>query len=132
LQDHEDLLDRIKYTQKGVVTTDLLAQALELDRVLVCNAVQNTAKEGAAFAGSMIAGTNDALIAYVAPNPSIMEPSAAYTFAWTGYTGAGAAGLRIKNIRADLLNSDRVEGEMAFAHKITGADAGTFILNAVS
>jgi len=42
------ILDKIKYTQRGVFGTDLLAALLELDEVLVGKAVKSTAEETAA------------------------------------------------------------------------------------
>ena len=47
LKNHEDILDRIKYTQKGIVTADLLATLFEVDRVLVAWGVVNNAVKGA-------------------------------------------------------------------------------------
>ena len=35
LKNHEDVLDRVKYTQKGIVTADLLATLFEVDNVYV-------------------------------------------------------------------------------------------------
>ena len=35
LKNHEAIIDRIKYTQKGIVTLDLIASLFELDRILV-------------------------------------------------------------------------------------------------
>jgi len=46
LADHPDILDRIKYTERGVVTTDLLASLLDLEAIYVTSMVQNSAIEG--------------------------------------------------------------------------------------
>ena len=35
LKNHPDIIDRIKYTQRGVVTTDLLASLFDVERILV-------------------------------------------------------------------------------------------------
>lgn len=54
LAECEAILDKIKYTQRGVMTKELLAAMLELDEVLVGKAVKNTAKEtklGTEFTG---------------------------------------------------------------------------------
>lgn len=45
LKNCEELLDRIKYTQRGVFTKELLAALLELEEILVGSAIVNTAKE---------------------------------------------------------------------------------------
>lgn len=42
------ILDKIKYTQKGVVTADLIASMLELEEVVVGKAIENVAKENKA------------------------------------------------------------------------------------
>jgi len=48
LKEVDDILEKIKYTQRGVFGTDLLASLLELDEVLVGKAVKSTAEETAA------------------------------------------------------------------------------------
>lgn len=42
LKHHEQLLDRIKYTQKGVLTKDLMAQVFDVDQVIVGDAIYET------------------------------------------------------------------------------------------
>lgn len=131
LQDHADFLERIKYTQRGIVTTDLLAAVLGLDRVVVAWGVQNTANENATGSYDFIFGKN-ALLVHSASSPSILTPSAGYTFSWNGYLGAGPQGNRIKRFRMDDLNSDRIEGEMAYDQKLVAADLGAFFEDAVA
>jgi hypothetical protein len=131
LQDHEELLDRIKYTQKGIVTTDLLASVLELDKVLIASAVEDTANEKATASMAFLM-SKDALLVYAAPRPSLMHPSGGYTFSWNGYLGASAEGTRIKRFRMEKLASDRVEGEMAYDQKVVATDLGVFFNNVIS
>ncbi len=53
----EAITEKIKYTQRAVLTSDLLAAILELDEVLVGGAIKNTAKEtkaGTEFTGANI------------------------------------------------------------------------------
>jgi len=139
LKNHDEIVQRIKYTQRGVVTTDLLASLIappgvENFEVLVAAAIQNTAAEGAADAFSFISPTKGALLLYAEPEPGIMVPSAGYIFTWVGLLGAGAFGSRISQIPTPLLGigSVRVEGELAFSTKIVGADLGVWFQNAVS
>jgi Phage major capsid protein E len=139
LIDHAEIVDRVKYNQvigpapSGVarVDTQALANLFGLDRVLVMKSIYNTAAEGQTNSHSFIGGKN-ALLAYAPPNPGLMVPSAGYTFSWTGYLGAGAAGQRIKRFRMEWLSSDRIEIEMAFDTKLISADLGAFFLNAIS
>lgn len=139
LIDHAEIVDRVKYNQVigaapgGVARVDntALATLFGLDKVLVMKAIENTAVEGQTAAHSFIGG-KQALLAYAAPNPGLMVPTAGYTFSWNGYLGAGAAGQRIKRFRMEHLAADRIEIEMAFQHKLISADLGAFFLNAVS
>ncbi len=131
LQDNADFLDRITITKDKIVTTSLLAALLELDKVMVASVVENTAAEGQTMVGSYLY-TKDALLCYAAPRPSLMQPSAGYTFNWTGYLGASAEGTRMKRMRLDWLNSDRIEGEIAYDQKVVAADMGCFFNNVIS
>jgi hypothetical protein len=128
LLDHGDIvgrLDRGQTTGPAQVTRDALAALLEVDNVLVMDAVQNTAAKGATNVHSFIGGKH-ALLSYRPPTPGRMTPSAGYTFTWNGYLGAGDTGTRIKVIRADLLESDRVEIDAAYDMKLVSADLGYF------
>jgi len=91
----------------------------------VASAIKNTAAKGQTAAHSYIAGKAAALF-YVPPAPGLMTPSAGYTFAWTGFAGAGGEGQRIKRFRLERIESDRVEGQMAYDHKKVAADLGYF------
>lgn len=129
LVDHPDIIDRVKYGQTAgapaQANLQVLAQLFEVEQVLVMNAIENTAKEGATAAHNFIGGAK-AMLCYAAPTPGLMTPSAGYTFSWTGYLGAGAEGNRIKTFRMEALGSDRVEIEMAFSSKLVAADLGYF------
>ena len=132
LKNHEDILDRIKYTQKGIVTTDLLATLFEVQHVYVAWSVVNSAAKGATDSVSFIMGKH-ALLCYANPSPALRKPSAGYIFAWTGLEGAGAYGNRIVRLPMDVLGlgTERIEGEIAFdAQKICG-DLGVFFKDIV-
>lgn len=137
LIEHEDIIDRIKYTEKGIATLNLLASLFEVDNIYVPNAIQNTkAKTAGAAAGtgnfSFIMGKH-ALLCYVEKKPGLKKPSAGYTFGWTGLLGAGAFGNRIVRIPMPWLGmeTERVEGEMAFDMKIIGSELGLFLKDIV-
>lgn len=131
LQDHPDFLERIKYTQTAIVSTGLLAAVLGVDEVLIAGGVQDVSIEGAAEDMEFIFGKN-VLIAYGAPRPGLLTPTAGYTFAWTGLFGAGAMGTRIKRFRMEHLAADRVEGEMAFDMKVVAPEMGAFLTGVIS
>ena len=131
LENHSKILDRIKYTQRGIVTEDILAAVFGVEKYLVPRVAQNTAVKGQTDAMSLVYGKN-VLLAYANASPSIEQPSAGYTFSWKGYFGASGAGLRIKQFRIEPREVDRIEGEMAFDMKATATDLGCFLANAVA
>lgn len=132
LVDHADILDRIKYTQRGVVTKDLFAALLGLDEILESQMVYNSAKEGQTASYSFIDAGKSMTLLYAPPSPSLMEPTAGYTFAWTKRPGAGPRGQRIKKFRLERNESDRIEGQMNVAHKVVCADLGAHFISAVA
>jgi hypothetical protein len=125
LRNNAVVLDRIKYTQRGIITEELLAALFGVQKFLVASAVLNSAQEG--VAGSYNYLTNKSfLLTYSNAAPSILQPSAGYVFSWQGLFGAGAQGNRIKTFRMEHLESDRIEGEMSFDMKLVGADLGVY------
>lgn len=125
LKNHPTILDRIKYTQRGLVTEDLLASLLGVEKLLVARAVENTAIEGSAAAMDFMYGKH-ALLVYSASAPSLMQPSGGYIFAWAGLFGASAMGNRMLKFRMEHLQSDRIECEMSYDMKIVAPDSGVF------
>lgn len=133
LKNHPAILERVKYTEKGVMTSELLASLFEVEKVLPAWAIRNSAPKGATENTNFIFGKH-ALLAYAAPRPSLKTPSAGYIFAWTGLLGAGAYGNRILRIPMPHLGlgTERIEGEMAFDMQVVASDLGIFFKNAVS
>lgn len=133
LKNHEDILDRIKYTQRGIVTEDLLATLFGVDEVLVAWSVVNSAAKGSADAVDFIFGKH-ALLCYAAPRPALRKPSAGYVFAWTGLEGSGAYGNRIVRLPMDQLGlgTERIEGEIAFDVQKIAGDLAVFFKDIVS
>lgn len=131
LVDHPELIDRIKYTQKGQVTQDLLAGLLGLDKIVVGGLIQNTAAQGVTGAYSFIHGKH-AFLYYAAPAPSLMLPTAGYIFSWAKRYGNGAEGQRVKRFRSEEIESWRIEGQINFAMKQVCADLGCFFDGAVA
>lgn len=129
LKNHPDLIDRIN----GGATTDkpamvvraLMAQIFEVDEILVLDAIENTAKEGQTATTDFIGGKN-VLLAYAAPSPSLMAPSAGYMFSWNGYLEGVKNGVAITKMEVPLAKADRIEGEIARVAKLVAADMGSY------
>lgn len=136
LKNHPDVLDRIKYTQRGIAAEDLLAQLFDVDEFLVARSTRNTAGEGLTDSYSFYFGSAG-LLSYSPASAGLMQPSAGYTFSWTGYTGTGGVqglgvGSRINRYRVDLTRSDRIEGEMSTDMHVVAADLGIYLASAVA
>jgi hypothetical protein len=139
LRNHAEILDRIKYTERGIVTEDLIASLFGVKKLLVTYATftqtpefQNPATTEANATYSFIGGGKSALLAYSPDRPSLMEPAAGYTFTWNGYLGGNSRGVRIKTFRMENIASDRIEGEMTYDMKVVAPDMGVFWSGAVS
>ena len=81
---HADIIDRIKYVQKGVVTADILASLFDVDRVLIGNSIKNTGSEGLADSFSDVWGKN-CVLAHLTRGADAdgRNPSLGYSFRWT-------------------------------------------------
>ena len=133
LKQHPDIIDRYKYTQSGVITADLLAKVFEVDRIVIGGAIYATNAEGAAVEAYSFIYGKAALLCYAAPAPSILAPSAGYTFAWKNLAMNAQNGFGIAIAKFDMrqLKSDRVEGELAIDPRLIGADLGVYFATAI-
>ena len=131
LKSNASILDRIKYTQRAVVTEDILASLFGVEKYLVARATNNTAIEGATASMNFVFSSDNALLVYAEPRPSIMKPSGGYIFSWSGFLGSNA-GWRMKRFRIDELSSDRIEAEAAFDMKQVAADVGAFFTDVLT
>lgn len=112
--------------QPSLVSRQLVAQAFELDELLVMESIYNTAVDNATPSNAWIGG--DAfLLYYKPPMPAKEEPSAFYGFAWNGMAGMSNVGTRIKKFRIDAAEVDRVEVDLAIDWKLCGADMGVLL-----
>jgi hypothetical protein len=130
LRKHPLIIDRIKYTSAtfaGTITPALLAEAFDIERVVVSKAVYNTAGENVAASMSFI-NSKTALLCYVTPTPGLMVASAGYTFPWSGFTGLNNMGIRTSQIPMNWLGlgTIRTECEMSFDMQIVGKDLGVY------
>lgn len=139
LKQHPDIIDRIKYTQRGVVTEDLIATLFDIDELYVTYATIATGPEtgdavtqDALASYDFIGPSTAVLFAYAPRSASTMTPSAGYTFVWTGYLGGNAEGIRVKRFRMEPIASDRIEAEQTYDMKVVCSDMGMYIVDAVT
>ena len=131
LLNHPAVLDRIKYTQRGIVTEELLAALFGVEKYKVARAISNTAQEGEVEASDYLV-KNQFLLTYCPPGPSVNLPSAGYIWSWTGRLGNSAFGSRVKVYRDEPITSDVYLAEMAFGMNTVGTDLGVLGTNVLA
>lgn len=131
LRFHPDMIDLIKYTRVGLIDTTTFQDLTGVPRLLVGRGIYTDDPEGtpeASVTYKRIWG-NHALWAYVAPSPSLMEPTAGYTFVWNRVPNAIQY---VRRFRDEEREIDIIEGNTYYDHKVTGRRAGIFLKDAVS
>lgn len=137
---NEDIVDRVKYVQKGVADFDLLAGFFDVPRVLDASGVYNAAREGQADQFKYIVDPNSMLLTYAAPRPSRNVPSGGYTFVWDNlYTQFKGENERIGDGMAlirrgydDRSGVDWVQAHTAVGMNIVAPDLGMFFKDVVT
>lgn len=79
LINHPDLIDRIKFTERGVMTPELVGALFQIDNVFIGDAVNNTAEDGQTDSLGYIWGAN-VIVMYVTATPGIRTVTAGYHF----------------------------------------------------
>jgi len=137
LVNHPDILDRIKYTQRGVVNADLIGNLLSTNvpvRVLVGGAIENTGNEDAVTPGtsdafSYIWGKN-VFIGHVAAAPGRRTASYGYSFRWkpTGFQDMTV----LRKIDVEGTYTDRLDTMYFADEKVVASDLAYLITSVVS
>ena len=79
--DHPDIVERIKYTQLGVATEELLARLFKVEKVIVGEAIYETATEGQTSDTDYIWGKHCWLM-YIAPQVRLRTITFGLTFSY--------------------------------------------------
>ena len=79
LQNHPNILERIKYSERAIISEELISSVFGVSQLNIGQAVYNTAKEGAAASMSYVWAT-DAWIGYLDQSTSLKSASAVKTF----------------------------------------------------
>jgi hypothetical protein len=137
LKNHDAIMDRIKYTQKGIITIDLIASLFELENIYIPWGVVNAGPQTPGYDDTKDATSfiykGKMLLGYRATHPSLKEATAGYIFSWVGLEGASSYGSRMVRIKMDQLGlgTERFEMEMAYDQKVICKDMGVFLSDLV-
>lgn len=121
LENHPDLIDRLKYTQAatGGNVRGALAAIFDLQQILVSRAIYNSANEGQDASMSVIID-DDALLLFTNPTNTLMSPTAGRSFVWQPGGGAG----QILMYRENQTDSDVVKLKEQWQFKVVASDVG--------
>lgn len=133
LIDHADFVAR--NTSSGMIPARVsiadVAAVLELDRIIVGRAVENTAAEGATDAITNVFGKHFLLLS-LTPAMSKDEPTAVGGFVWKRFEGATSTGAAIRSWYEEDIQSTRYEVQDAYVPKITANELGVMLLDCVA
>ena len=129
LQDNADFLDRLSGDERKLMTTDILARILEIDRVIVADMMQVTSAEGAAATTTAEIFGERALLLHVAKRPGLRTPSAGYKFTWKV---PRIGDMTIKKMDMPLKNAERMEIQTFYDNKVVAADLGVLFDNVLT
>lgn len=121
LQFNKDILDRIRYTERGIVTVDILRALFGIENILVPASVYNTANAGQA--ANLVDVWGDIVwIGYVTARPGLKTMSFGYTFEYRGR--------EVRRWREDDVKSDFFEVSEEVGEEVVAPMAG-FLINDV-
>jgi hypothetical protein len=119
LEDSQDLLNRIQYVERAVLTPDLVASLMGLTQVVVPGFGYATNNPGQTLAISYL-WNNEVVLAYNPPRPGLKVPAYGYEFVW-GFGGGGPAQI-VDRWREEKRASDVIRTRRRYDLKLIGVD----------
>jgi hypothetical protein len=126
---HPQLKEIYKYTQPAIMTEDLIARAVGLDKMHIGKAVYMSSEEGATDALGYVWGKH-ADVSYVAPGVGLMTPTAATIFSFTGMTGGFDPA--IERVPDRRTHADYFQAYSCYDDKIISPDLAAFFNGIIS
>lgn len=132
LSDHVQFLDRViggsTVSQPATVRLEQLAQELNIERVMVSEAIINSAPEGQDPSNQFFA-SNAALLCHVARRVGRKTPTAGATFIWNRKSKGIVRGTSVRDFYMEKEQATRIEVEHNFDYKVVSPEMGTFFYN---
>jgi hypothetical protein len=121
LEDHPDIIERIKYSERAVLTPEIVAAVLGMQNVIVPGVGIGTGAPGApgnAITAGYLWG-KDVVMAWVPPRAGLRIPAFGYEFAWN--FGAGLSQI-VDRWREDKRASDLIRVRRRYDLKMVGVE----------
>lgn len=126
---HPKLVDIIKYVQKGVVTSELMAVAFGVDQILVGSALKSSATNPGQEDDLSYIWGNSAVLAYVPPRPGRKVPALGYSFMWDK---DGNSAVQVRKWYEVGRRATVIEAERWYSQKIVSPFAGFLFSDCVT
>jgi hypothetical protein len=128
LEDHPAIIERIKYSQRGVLTPEIIASVLGVQRVVVPGVGYSTAGMGvdATPANITYLWGKDVVLAYVPGRAGLRQMSTAYEFVWS----IGSQRQVMDRWREEPRVSDLVRCRRRYDLKLVGHEGDGLLLTA--
>jgi hypothetical protein len=127
LKHHPDLIERVKYSQLGVLTIDLMKTLFGVDNIIIGAAGKNTSTEGQSDTMGYIWGKH-AWLAYINPRPAQKSITFGLTYRWKNRIVERLRGTNEEDRKGFYI---RV-GDHYYDQNIVSASAAYLIKNAVA
>lgn len=132
LLDVAAVVDRLKYAgftdpRPGAITREAMAQALNIDRIIIAGSPKNTATEGQAVSISPVWSDEYAMVAKVATTSDPREPCIGRTFHWS--EDGSSVGGTVETYRDEKVRGDVVRVRHDVDEVILYAEAGHLLEN---
>jgi hypothetical protein len=134
LEDHPDFIERIKYSERGILTPEIIGAILGMQSIVVPGTGVAAGNPGQTLTVGYLWG-DDVVMAYVPSNPGQKIPAYGYEFTW-GFGGGNKQ--VVDRWREDRRKSDVIRCSRRYDVKMTALDAsskqiaGYLIKNATS
>lgn len=120
LEDHPDIIERIKYSERAILTPEIIAAVFGIGNVIVPGVAVGVGTAGTlgnAITGSYLWG-KDVLLAWVPPSAGLKVPAFAYEFVW----GYGGTPQMVDRWREDKRASDLIRVRRRYDLKMVGVE----------
>lgn len=119
LKESPKILDKIKYSQRGVVTVEILQEVFGIPNIKIAGLSLNSAADGQTPVPADLWSDN-VVLAHVEDSPALDAPNFMRTFVWTEETGPD--GVLVETYRQNEIKSDVHRAQQWTDEKITGLE----------
>lgn len=121
LEDHPDIIERIKYSERGILTEEIIAAVFGIPNVIIPGVGIDNANPGQTSSLGYLWG-KDVLLAWVPARAGLKIPAFGYEFVW-GY--GGGMPQAVDRWREENRKSDIVRLARRYDLKLTALDANS-------